>query len=74
MKRVVSVLALSCLLSVSAFAGDVPSVPAPQPPPDQIQGQAMTRPSDISTTSDYDELSSKSIVEALQAILGLLAF
>ena len=73
MKRVVAALALSCLLSVSAFAGDVPSVPAPQPPPDQIQGQTVIGPSVMSPTSDCDEALAKAIVEALQAILSLLA-
>jgi hypothetical protein len=73
MKRVVAALALSCLLFVSALAGDVPSVPAPQPPPDQIQGQTVIGPSTVSSTSSCDEALAKSIVEAIQAILSLLA-
>jgi hypothetical protein len=74
MKRVVSVLALSCVLSVSAFAGDVPSVPGPQPPPDQLQGQTITGVSNLSPTNDSEEATARAIVEALQAMLSLLAF
>jgi len=50
MKRFLIAIALSCLLSVSVMAGDVPIVPAPSPAPGPITSEpsvVTTAPADI---------------------------
>ena len=70
MKRFLAALAITCVLSVSAFAGDMPisGSPAPPPPPSKATMET-TEPGDI-PTSGRSELSS----EALSALLSVLSF
>ena len=70
MKRPLMTLALACVFSSSAFAGDIPSVgsPAPPPPPSNATMQS-TEPGDIQTPGK-SELSS----DALSALLSVLSF
>ena len=70
MKRLLMSVALACVFSSSAFAGDIPSVgsPAPPPPPSKATMET-TEPGDI-PTSGRSELSS----EALSALLSVLSF
>jgi len=70
MKRFVTVIALSCALSASALAGDVPSVGAPAPP----ASNGMTETTNSTSLGDIPisgkaELSS----EALSALLSVLS-
>jgi hypothetical protein len=69
-KRPLMTLALACVFSSSAFAGDIPSVgsPAPPPPPSNATMQS-TEPGDIQTPGK-SELSS----DALSALLSVLSF
>jgi hypothetical protein len=67
MKRFVTAIALSCVLSASALAGDVPSVGAPAPASNGVT--ETTEPGDVQTPGKA-ELSS----EALSVLLSVLSF
>jgi hypothetical protein len=67
MKRFVTAIALCCILSASALAGDVPSVGAPSPNSEPAI-TATNDPGDIQTPGKA--LSS----EALSALLSVLSF
>lgn len=71
MKRFVMTLALAFVFATSAFAGDIPSVGAPAPPPPNATTDtiATTEPGDIQTPGKSD-LSS----DALSALLSALSF
>lgn len=50
MKRFTMALALACLLSVSALAGEIPcDFTPPPPPPGESQSSGSTTPGDIPT-------------------------
>ena len=70
MKRFLAALAITCVLSVSAFAGDMPisGSPAPPPPPSNATVET-TEPGDIQTPGKTS-LSS----DALSALLSVLSF
>ena len=68
MKRFVTAIALCCILSASALAGDVPSVGAPSPNSEPAI-TATTDPGDIQTPGKTG-LSS----DALSALLSVLSF
>lgn len=73
MKRLVMAIALSCLLSGLALAGEVPSVvPAPPPPPGPTQATTPTSPGEIPTSGSADQISDAAL-SALLTVLGLLA-
>ena len=55
MKRFVIAVALTCVLSGSALAGDVPSVGFTAPPPDEPP--PVTAPGDIPTVGFTQEVS-----------------
>ena len=71
MKRFLAAMAITSVLSVSAFAGDMPisGSPAPPPPPPSNATIETTEPGDIQTPGKA-ELSS----EALSALLSVLSF
>ena len=70
MKRFVTAIALCCILSASALAGDVPSVGAPAPAPSSMTETInTTSPGDIPSDGKA-ELSS----DALSALLSVLSF
>ena len=73
MKRFLMTLALACILSSSASAGDVPisGVPAPQPS-GTVQTTSETLPGEI-PISGYAEQMSDAALSGLLAVLGLLA-
>lgn len=52
MKRVAMAVALACVLSVTALAGDVPSTDSPAPPPGDIHTTDPTSPGDVPTTDN----------------------
>jgi hypothetical protein len=66
MKRFMVSTGLMCLLSISTLAGEIPSVPGPQPPPPGI----ASAPGDIPISGIAAELSS----EALDTLLAALTF
>lgn len=68
MKRLVTALALGCVLSISARAGEIPTLGTPQPPP---QGAiTSTSPGDIPISGSPCQLSG----DALSALLSWLRF
>jgi len=69
MKRFITVIALSCALSASALAGDVPSVGAPAP--GDIPTSGAPDPGEVETPGRTG-LSSDAL-SALLSVLGFLA-
>lgn len=57
MKRFVLAIALACVLSGSALAGDVqtPGAPAPPPPPGDMGNGAAPAPGDMGNGIDGDQ-------------------
>lgn len=74
MKRFVMTLALTCVLSIPALAGGIPTVGAPDPPPPAgiTQATSETSPGGIPTVG-YAEQVSDAALSGLLAVLGLLA-
>lgn len=72
MKRFLSAMSLTCILAVSAFAGEVPTSGAPSPPPpatNQITSAAL--PGEV-PTSGYVEQISDAALSGLLTVLGLV--
>jgi hypothetical protein len=72
MKRFVITLALSCVLSGSAFAGEVPTVgvtPPPPPPPDGIQATSTSAPGDVPSGVFTQEVTETALT-LIQSILS----
>jgi hypothetical protein len=69
MKRFLAAIAIACLLSVSALAGDIPISGAPAPPPPTNATTETTAPGDMETPGKA-EVSS----EALSALLSVFSF
>jgi hypothetical protein len=69
MKRFFVAIALASVLSSTVLAGDIPSVPGPQPPPQGIA--TSTSPGDIPSGGATEQFSSDSL-SALLAALGFL--
>lgn len=76
MKRLLMTVALACLLSSSALAGDVPTVGAPQPPQGTTistsPGEIPTSPGEVPSVGVAEQLSSDAL-SALLSVLGFLA-
>lgn len=70
MKRLLITLALTCVLSVPALAGDIPTVPGTQPQPNGAT--SAPAPGDI-PISDTTEQISDATLSALLTVLGFLA-
>lgn len=71
MKNIFMAVVFVCVLSLSAFAGDIPTVPGPQPPP--------TNTTNVSSMgeipSDGSEVSlSNAALSVLLTALGLASF
>ena len=72
MKRFLAAIAITWVLSASAFAGDMPISGAPAPPPPSTattEVAASTEPGEVETPG-RSELSD----EALSALLSVLSF
>jgi len=65
MHRFLKIMLLICVLTVSASAGQIPSVPGPEPQP-----SPNTAPGDIPSGGIAEQLSD----EALSTLLGSLGF
>ena len=73
MKRFLIAIALTCVLSSSALAGDIPSDGSAAPKPSgitQTTGETQTPPGDIPSGGKAEELSS----DTLSAVLSVLSF
>jgi hypothetical protein len=69
MKRFLITVALTCILSMSALAGEIPTVGVASPPP---SGTSATAPGEIPTSSAARPVSGAAL-SLIQALLGLLA-
>lgn len=73
MKRFLMTIALSCVLSASALAGDIPSGGiAPPPPPSNGVTTSATSPGEIPSGGFAQEVSDTAL-SALLTVLSLLA-
>ena len=77
MKRFFGAIALACVFSVPALAGDVPTsgVTSPAPgdvPTSGISATGTTSPGDL-PTSGFAERVSEAALSALLSVLGLVA-
>ena len=73
MKRFVMATALACVVSGSAFAGDMPTGGiAPPPPLSSTQTTTETSPGDIPTSGAAEQVSDAAL-SALLTVLGFLA-
>jgi hypothetical protein len=74
MKRFLGAMALTSLLSVSVFAGDIPisGSPAPAGPGVTKSGDIPSggKPGDVSTSGKSEQIST----DALSAVLSVLSF
>jgi hypothetical protein len=71
MKRFLPAIALVCVFSIPAVAGDIPTLGSPQPPP---QGTAAPNsPGDIPTSGAAEQELSSDALSALLSLLGFLA-
>ena len=71
MKRFLITVALTCFLSLSALAGDVPTVGTPQPPPPGIT-TGPTSPGDLPSVGSAEQISDAAL-SALLTVLGFVA-
>ena len=71
MRRTLSAPILVLVLCAPVFAGDIPMVPAPQPPPAMKVEEPATN-GDIPTPSLTEESVTQSVVSWLESVLALL--
>lgn len=74
MKRFVMTIALTCALSASALAGDVPTVgvtPPPPPPPDGLQATITSALGDIPPVG-FTQGVSEAVLTLIQSILSVV--
>ncbi len=71
MKRFSAALALMVLVSVSAFAGEIPTMGAPEPQPQQTTSPTLL--GEIPSVPKAESLSAAAI-SALLTALGLVSF
>jgi hypothetical protein len=70
MKRLITILALTCALSGSTLAGDIPSGGSASPAPSDSDNNNSLAPGDIPTTGCADTINE----DLLKGILGLVSF
>jgi hypothetical protein len=76
MKRLLTSMMLSCVLCVSAFGGDIPSLGTPQPEPGAPSQTTSNAPGDIPSGGEPGEVPSvdpDAMVSAVLAVLGIFA-
>lgn len=80
MKRLLSAIALTCLLAGSALAGDLPTAGVASPSPGDLPTAGISSPASTGTTSPGDlptsgfaEQVSDAALSALLSVLGLVA-
>jgi hypothetical protein len=67
MKRIVMVITLGCVLSVSALAGEIPTVPVAPPPPDEITAQETPG---LIPSDGYTQQMSEVALDLVQFVLS----
>jgi hypothetical protein len=74
MKRFVITIALTCFLSGSVLAGDVPSggFTAPPPPPDGVQATDTSAPGEIPSVGLTQQMS-EAAFSLVQLLMGTIA-
>jgi hypothetical protein len=72
MKRFLIAIALACAVSVSVFAGEIPSDGFASPPPAGTSQRAASSPGEIPTVGAAQPVSSAALT-VIQALVGLLA-
>jgi hypothetical protein len=77
MKQRFAVIALVCLLSVPTLAGEIPTMGAPEPPPQTSLPPAVNVPGEIPTDGSPGDIPSGGFVgeiasDGLAAILSVL--
>ena len=73
MKRLLSAIALTCILAVSTLAGDLPTSGVPSPAPGgATQTTSSTSPGDMPTVGEVDQASASGALSVLMTILGLI--
>lgn len=74
MKRFTMAMSLTCILSVSAFAGSIPCDFAPPPPPDPPAITSTTTPGEIPTAGVTGDIPSGGFAQQAEdaAVAGFL--
>jgi hypothetical protein len=73
MKRFLSAIALACVFSISALAGDVPISGVPSPPPSgTIQTTSDALPGDVPSGSYSEQMSDAALSTLLSALAWLV--
>jgi hypothetical protein len=73
MKRVILAIAVTCILSVPAWAGDVPTVDytqPPPPPPEQKSSGSQTVAGDIPTSDSPSNYSFEALVILIAQLMA----
>lgn len=70
MKRLLTIFALTCALSVPVSAGQIPTVGTPQPPP--LGSTNTTSPGDIPTSGTAEQIPDAAL-SALLSVFALLS-
>jgi hypothetical protein len=73
MKRFVMTLALTCVLSGSALAGEIPSVPVTAPPPDETTSTTIAPAPGEIPTSGLTQQMSEAAFSLIQLLMGAVA-
>ena len=71
MKRFMVITAITCVLSVPAWAGEVPTGDNPPPPPAYMTGAPA--PGEMPTGGYTQDTATDIMLAAVQAIIGLLS-
>jgi hypothetical protein len=72
MKRILMIVALACVLSTSAVAGEIPTGGfAPPPPPEGVTETSTTLPGDVPTTGD-STIGDETIVSVMGTLCALI--
>lgn len=77
MKRLLTIFALTCALSVSVLAGQIPTVGTPQPPPPVTTnttspGDILSVPGEIPSGDSAEQISDAAL-SVLLTLFGLLS-
>ena len=72
MKRLMIVVALTCVVSLPALAGNIPTVgiAPPPPPPDNVQASTTTAPGDIPSGGITYEIADTAL-DFIQMLIGV---
>lgn len=69
MKRTLASLMLTFVFCLNVYAGDIPTLPGPQPPPQGIS--SSQEPGDIPTSGAVDQITVDAWVDLLTMLVSL---